>query len=90
MREHKLKPVDAAGVARMIEEGARLADDREKLSIEIGRMSDIVREADYWATREGREVITREDIVKPIEEAHPPRQPPARPRRRKPSSAASF
>ncbi|MEQ1615023.1 MAG: AAA family ATPase, partial [Hyphomicrobiaceae bacterium] len=69
VREHKLKPVDAAGVARMIEEGARLADDREKLSIEIGRLSDIVREADYWATREGHEVITRKDIVKSIDEA---------------------
>ena len=69
VHEHKLKPVDAAGVGRLIEEGARLADDREKLSIEIGRLSDIVREADYWAAREGRDVITRGDIVKSIDEA---------------------
>ncbi len=67
--EHKLKHVDAAGVARLVEEGARLAEDREKLSIEIGRLSDIVREADYWATIAKREVITRPDVAKAIDEA---------------------
>ncbi len=67
--EHKVKHVDASGVARLIEEGARLADDGEKLSIEIGRLSDIVREADYWATAEGREIISRQDIAKAITEA---------------------
>ncbi len=69
VRQHKLKPVDASGVARLIEEGARLADDREKLSIEIGRLSDIVREADYWATLGRRKVITRADVDKAVEEA---------------------
>ena len=42
------------GVARVIEEGARMADDREKISIEIGRISDLVREADYWARKAKR------------------------------------
>ena len=57
VKEHGLKPVDAGGVARLIEEGARLADDREKLSIEIGRIADIVREADYWAGEAERKMI---------------------------------
>ena len=69
VREHKLKPMDAAGVARLIEEGARLADDREKLSIEIGRLSDIVREADYWAGIGKRDVITRADVERAVDEA---------------------
>jgi lon-related putative ATP-dependent protease len=68
VREHKLRPVDAGGIARIIEEGARLADDREKLSIEIGRIADIVREADYWAGREKHAVISREDVARAIEE----------------------
>ncbi len=67
--EHNLKPADAGAVARLIEEGARLADDREKLSIEIGRIADIVREADYWATELGREVITREAVNRAIDES---------------------
>jgi lon-related putative ATP-dependent protease len=68
VKEHGLKPVDAAGVARIIDEGARLASDREKLSIEIGRIADIVREADYWAGQAKRKVTTRQDVQRAIEE----------------------
>ena len=68
VKEHGLKPVDAAGVARVIDEGARLADDREKLSIEIGRIADIVREADYWSDQAKRKIITRADVARAIEE----------------------
>jgi lon-related putative ATP-dependent protease len=68
VKEHKLKPVDVAAVARVIDEGARLADDREKLSIEIGRIADLVREADYWAGEAGHDQIMREDVVRAIEE----------------------
>ncbi len=77
--EHKLRPADAAAVARLIEEGARLADDREKLSIEIGRIADIVREADYWAGEAGRDVITRADVARAIDEQTAARRPAARP-----------
>jgi lon-related putative ATP-dependent protease len=68
VKEHGLKPVDAAGVARIIDEGARLADDREKLSIELGRISDIVREADYWSSQAKRKVTGRQDVARAIEE----------------------
>lgn len=65
---HKLKHVEAAAVAHIIEEGARLAEDREKLSIQIGRIADIVREADYWSGEAGHALITRADVVRAIEE----------------------
>src|SRR5262245_4857650 len=68
IKEHGLKPFDAAAVARVIDEGARLADDREKLSIEIGRISDLVREADYWSGQAKRKLTTRQDVVRAIEE----------------------
>jgi lon-related putative ATP-dependent protease len=68
VKNHKLKPVDASGIARVIEEGARLADDREKLSIEIGRIADLVREANYWSTAVGRQVTTGEDVSRAIKE----------------------
>jgi lon-related putative ATP-dependent protease len=68
VKEHGLKPVDAAGVARIIDEGARLADDREKLSIEIGRIADIVREADYWSSQAKRKLTTRQDVTRAIDE----------------------
>jgi lon-related putative ATP-dependent protease len=68
VKEHGLKPVDAAGVARVIDEGARLADDREKLSLELGRIADIVREADYWSGQAKRKITTRQDVSRAIEE----------------------
>ena len=68
VKEHGLKPFDAAGVARLIDEGARLADDREKLSIEIGRIADIAREADYWSSEAKRKMTTRQDVARAIDE----------------------
>ena len=68
VKEHGLKPFDAAGVARLIDEGARMADDREKLTIEIGRIADIVREADYWSGQAKRKTTTRQDVARAIQE----------------------
>ena len=64
---HKLKPVTVDGVARLIEEASRMAQDRDKVSIEVGRIADLVREADYWATRESRESIGATDIARAVE-----------------------
>ena len=68
VKEHGLKPVDATGVARVIDEGARLAEDREKLSIELGRISDIVREANYWSSQAKRKITSRQDVSRAIDE----------------------
>jgi lon-related putative ATP-dependent protease len=65
---HDLKPIDAAGVARIMEEAARIAEDREKLSIELGRIADIVREADYWSDTASRKTTTAEDVARAIDE----------------------
>lgn len=68
VREHGLRAVTAGAAARIIDEGARLADDREKISIEIGRIADIVREADYWAGEAGHPAIEREDVARAVDE----------------------
>ncbi len=65
---HNLKPIDAEGVARLIDEGARLAGDKERLSLEVGRIADLVREADHWATEAGRKVTGAEDVARAVEE----------------------
>jgi lon-related putative ATP-dependent protease len=65
---HGLKPVAASGVARLIEEAARIAEDSDKLSIEVGLIADIVREADYWSDSENRKTTSAEDIVRALEE----------------------
>jgi predicted ATP-dependent protease len=65
---HKLKPVDADGVARLIEQGARMASDRERLSIEVGHLSDLVREADFWSEKAGHKITSRTDVAQAITE----------------------
>ena len=65
---HSLKPIDAAGVARLLEVSSRIAEDSDKLSIEVGPIADIVREADYWSDGETRKTTTADDIVRALEE----------------------
>ena len=57
-----LRPLDRAAVARTLEHGARLAGDAERLSLSVERLSDLLREADYWCAEAGREVIGIADI----------------------------
>lgn len=65
---HALKPVDAAGVARLLEEASRIAENRERLTLEVGRLTDILQEADHWARAEARKAISADDIRKAIEQ----------------------
>ncbi|MDR3419577.1 MAG: AAA family ATPase [Nevskia sp.] len=48
-RREKLQPLDREAVARLIEQAARRADDSEKLSLDVGGLLDLMREADHWA-----------------------------------------
>lgn len=68
VQRHDLRHVDASGIARLIDEGSRLADDREKLSIEVGNLADLIRESDYWAGQIGLEMITNDAVGRAIEE----------------------
>ena len=61
-QRENLPPVDRSGVARVVEEGMRLADDHNKLSVLFGVISDIVREGAYWARQSASPVITAEHI----------------------------
>jgi predicted ATP-dependent protease len=63
-----LLPADSTGVARVIEEAIRISDDREKLSTEVGHISDVLREADYWARKAGHKAIGRGDVARAIDE----------------------
>lgn len=61
-RKEQLLPLQRSAVARVIEHGARLADDAEKLSTHMQGIADLLREADYWARQAGREAVALEDI----------------------------
>ncbi|MHB0974240.1 MAG: Lon protease family protein [Thiobacillus sp.] len=65
-RRDKLRPFDRGAVARVIEHSARRAEDAEKLSTHMESLADLVREADYWAGQDAREVVARGDVERAI------------------------
>jgi predicted ATP-dependent protease len=50
-----------------MEESARQLGDSERLSSNIQRSTDLVREADYWAGQSGKALIDAEDVQKAID-----------------------
>ena len=66
-KKENLRPLDRAAAARVLEASARHAGDAEKLSAEIRYAADIVREADFHAGRNGKDVIGQADIQQAID-----------------------
>ncbi|HDN95278.1 MAG TPA: ATP-binding protein [Nitrospirae bacterium] len=60
--EKGLKPFNKDAVAKVIEYGSRLAEHQNKLSAKFSDIADLLREADYWAKKNGNGIITAEDI----------------------------
>jgi lon-related putative ATP-dependent protease len=67
IRKESLLPFDRGAVARVIEHGARLAGDTERLSTHMRSVVDLLREADYWAREAGRDVVGAADIQRAID-----------------------
>ena len=68
IRRDALLPLGVAGVARLVEEGARLVEDAERLTTNLGVLADILRESDYWARQEGVECMQMEHVERAISE----------------------
>jgi lon-related putative ATP-dependent protease len=49
-------------VAELIRYGSRLAERRDRLSLRLSLLSDLVREAAFWARRGGRALVSRSDV----------------------------
>ncbi len=52
-----LKHFDRSGVRGVVEYGARLVEDQEKLSSRFSNILDLLVEADYWAGKDGSTVV---------------------------------
>jgi lon-related putative ATP-dependent protease len=65
-RREGLGPVSAEGVARLIDEAARLAEDSDKLSLHIGRLGDLLKEAAHYARQRPGEPISAEDVAQAV------------------------
>lgn len=66
-RHESLLPFDRGAVGRVIEQGSRAAGDSEKLLTHRRTLSDLLREADYWARQSKRAEVTAEDVQRAID-----------------------
>jgi lon-related putative ATP-dependent protease len=60
--------LDSSALSRLIEQGSRLARDQRKLTARFGELSDIIREAHYYASQEEAKHINASHIKKSIDE----------------------
>ncbi len=67
-REDDLLHFDPSGVARLVQEGARAVADQEKLAAKTGDLADLIRQASFWASENGHDHVTDEDVQRAVEE----------------------
>jgi predicted ATP-dependent protease len=63
-----LRHFDTSGVARVIEHGARMVEDQNKLSTRFSDMADLLVESDYWAGKENAELVSQRHVERAIAE----------------------
>ena len=64
VKRHNLKPFDASALSEIIEWAGREAEDQNLLSVETGRLRELLTEADAWTTGS---TVTRLDVIKAVE-----------------------
>jgi predicted ATP-dependent protease len=67
-RREEMLHLDGPAVARVVEEGMRLVEDQQKLSVRFGDLLDIVREASFWAKSEGSDTVRLPHVARAVRE----------------------
>lgn len=63
-----LRHFDASGVARVIEQCARVVEDQDKLSTRFSDMVDLLIESDYWAGKDNAGLVSERHVRRAIDE----------------------
>jgi lon-related putative ATP-dependent protease len=66
--DEKLTPFDNTGIAAVIEYGIRLSGHQKKLSTRFNLIADVLREANFWASKDSSPLVTEKHVRKAIEE----------------------
>lgn len=66
-KRHNLLPLTPDAVARVIEESSREVSHSAKFSAHLGTLSDLLKEADFWAKKENHTAIDKSDINKVLQ-----------------------
>lgn len=68
VRNDGLLPFGRHGVAGIVDYAARICGKKKNLSLRFSDLSDLVREASYWAAQSGDPVVGSEHVDKALEE----------------------
>ena len=68
VKDNDLSHFHREAVARVIEQSARLVGDSEKLSTRTNEIKDLLMEANHWASENGNDVVTADDVQQAIDQ----------------------
>jgi len=66
--EENLRHLDKHAIAKIVEHSCRLAADQQKLSTRFGEISDVIREASFYAGEVGAELVEAQHVLQAIDE----------------------
>ena len=66
--DEKLKHCDRTAIVAIMEYGSRLAADQDKLSLQFGKIANLLREASFWAKADKSTHVSGKHVEKALEE----------------------
>jgi lon-related putative ATP-dependent protease len=67
-RREGLKHFDPSAMARLLDEAAVQVEDQSRVTTRFADVADLVREASFWATHSGRDLVTAADVKRSVDE----------------------
>ena len=67
-RSENLLHFDRSGVSRLLEQTSRMVEDQHKFSSHFMEIADFIREASFWARKDGHALVTGTDVLRAVEE----------------------
>ncbi len=67
-KEENLLPFMANGVSAVVEFGGKFVSHQNKMTLRLGQVAGILREADYWARKDDSLVVEKKHVIKAFTE----------------------
>src|SRR4051812_23386912 len=67
-RNEKMMPFVRSGILRLLEYTARMVEDQQKFSSQFMEIADFIREAGFWAEKDGHKLVSRDDVTRAARE----------------------
>ena len=67
VQNDSLRPLRAEAVARVVEDASRRSGDAERLSANMRELTELLKESDYWAERDGADTVTATHVQRALD-----------------------